>query len=258
MEESFEGQMFITRRGVDNNVEIPADRWASLNDDQRWAVLDGVAARYLIREHDIRWAKDGLPGRRDTAPDKPRRIAYDTEFIERGTNHELVSIGLVEVDSGRTYYGVSDEFNIGHLFADDWLRTNVAPALPWTGGAVHGLRELDRSDLAVKSRLQIARDVMQFIVGDGSPVELWAHFGAFDHVMLSGLCDLVRPVPPQIPGWTRELNHRIEQLGVAGLLPAQSTGRHNALEDARHLAAGLRLLDRFEANDFRVDNQVGK
>lgn len=130
-------------------------------------------------------------------------IDYDTEFIEDGSTIDLISIGLV-ADDGREYYAVASDAPWDRIRKHDWLVRNVVPYLPIAGRtsldaylAMHpnsypkpslDFVGPDLSSTLVKPRWVIANEVRDFIVGthpDELPyVELWADYGAYDHVAL--------------------------------------------------------------------------
>jgi hypothetical protein len=186
------------------------------------------------------------------------RIFYDTEFIEDGRTIDLISIGMVRED-GAEYYAVSSEFSIPKLARNPWLVANVWPSLPQIRGdqrmqilatalpgwAVSRSREMerlfDRHHPDVKPRRQIAREVEDFITEDNEP-ELWAWYGAYDHVALAQLFGKMIDLPGGIPMFTCDLKQECARLGDPRV-PEQEAGHHNALADARHNLAIARFLD---------------
>ncbi|MCT7369431.1 3'-5' exoribonuclease [Mycolicibacterium llatzerense] len=172
---------------------------------------------------------------------------YDTEFLEDGSTIELISIGIV-CEDGREYYAVNSEMDVDRIKRSDWLMANVWPHLPLRGrrdSAYPASRSdgyLDRSSTLVKPKWVIANEVREFIVGaiadrdeavpeDELP-ELWAYYGAYDHIALMQLWGQMINHPRFMPMWTHDLMQLIEPL--AGFdKPAQSGDEHNALADAR-------------------------
>jgi hypothetical protein len=174
------------------------------------------------------------------------RIWYDTEFLEDGKTIELISIGLVRED-GAEYYAVSEDATKRRLRRrirnSDWLMANVVPSLP----KFHGDANLtapnrwlfNYSDPCVKPRHVIAREVRGFILATPGP-ELWAWYGAYDHVALAQLFGRMIDLPKGVPMWTNDLKQECERLGNPQV-PQQPAGQHNALQDARH----NRVIDSF-------------
>jgi hypothetical protein len=167
------------------------------------------------------------------------KIFYDTEFLEDGRTIDLISIGMVRED-GEEYYAVSEDAATRKLRRrirkHDWLMANVVPSLPKFHGDAN-LYAPDRwlfnySDPCVKSRGGIAREVRDFIVATPDP-ELWASYGAYDHVVLCQLWGSMVDLPQGVPMWTNDLQQESGRLGNPEL-PEQAAGKHNALEDARH------------------------
>jgi hypothetical protein len=147
-----------------------------------------------------------------------RRFFYDTEFIEDGTTIDLVSIGVVD-ETGREFYAVSTEFD--ERKAIPWVRRHVLDQLP------------PPADKAWRTRERIREDLLSFLTAPGEEIELWAWFGAYDHVALCQLWGAMPALPRPIPRFTRELRQRWDDLGQPAL-PPKPTGTHDALVDARY------------------------
>lgn len=185
-----------------------------------------------------------------------RRVAIDTEFIERGHQHpiDLVSIGLVDVDGGDEYYAVSAEFDQTALLGDPWLWRNVAGHLPWnwvpserytTGSTVQLYPAgLDLEHPAVKRRDRIAVEVAEFLLAGGGPVQTWADHSAHDHVVMSQLWGRMVDMPAGVPWRTHDIRQYADMLGCEASLPRQEGVEHHALADAHYVASCLRYLDR--------------
>jgi hypothetical protein len=178
------------------------------------------------------------------------RIFYDTEFLEDGHTIELISIGVVTED-GREYYAVNRHMPKRRIRKHEWLMANVVPGLPKPHGDwnLHMPRTwlFNYRDPAVKPVAQIADEVRDFILGTDPNelphVELWAWYGAYDHVALAQLWGPMINLPEGIPMWTNDLRQEAERLGVAKSMPEQPVGVHNALADARHNLIRARYLD---------------
>jgi hypothetical protein len=175
------------------------------------------------------------------------KIFYDTEFLEDGRTIDLISIGLVAED-GREYYAVSREASKRRLRRrirnHDWLMANVVPSLPKAHGD-YNLYMPERwlfnySDPCVKPRHVIAREVRDFILADPDP-QLWAWYAAYDHVVLCQLWGPMISLPDGVPMWTNDLKQECARLGNPQM-PAQESGEHNALADARHVKAMAEAL----------------
>lgn len=191
------------------------------------------------------------------------RIFYDTEFIDTGSHIDLISIGMI-TEHGEEYYAVSSEFSMRNLVRNDWLVENVWPYLPQVRGdqrmaklvghkakSVNSRIRLyndlfDRSDPAVKPRAQIAEEVHHFITRVAVP-QLWAWYGAYDHVVMAQLYGPMVNLPRGIPMYTCDLRQEADRLGAIAMIPVQPFGQHNALADARHNLVIARYFDSLEA-----------
>ncbi|MEW2108645.1 3'-5' exoribonuclease domain-containing protein [Streptomyces albidoflavus] len=173
-------------------------------------------------------------------------IDYDLEFLEDGRTIDLISIGMV-TDDGREYYAVNSDAPWDRIKNHPWLMRNVWPHLPLRGHksglvTVGGATEVqlttpgvvDTSDTQVRPHWVIANEVRDFIQVTPD-VELWANYGAYDHVALCQLWGRMIGLPEGVPMFTHDIQQEARRLGLGwDDLPQQETGEHNALADARH------------------------
>jgi len=85
-----------------------------------------------------------------------------------------------------------------------------------------------------RSRAQIASEILAFmdIKKYGKP-ELWADYGAYDHVVFCQLFGTMMDLPEGFPMYTNDLQQSIEeQYVIPSDLPDQPANQHNALADA--------------------------
>lgn len=185
------------------------------------------------------------------------KIFYDTEFVDTGDRILLISLGMV-TENGRELYRVLAEADDGELHKairnNDWLMRNVVPHLPLrnaptrlpsTGGWIFSL---DMKSLLVVDRRQLRNEVRDFIDETPDP-ELWAWYGAYDHVVLAQLFGRMMDKPAKMPMWTNDLKQLQHETGVTddeleAVVPHDGAA-HNALVDAKwNLAAYEWLTDR--------------
>ena len=173
-------------------------------------------------------------------------LDYDLEFLEDGRTIELISVALVAED-GRSYYAVNRDlaawtwrgWRLRHrIRRHAWLMEHVVPNLP----KALGDRRLtmpkrwlfDYAAPEVKSPARIAAEVAAFIQATPD-VELWANYGAYDHVCLAQLWGPMIALPAGVPMFTHDIQQERDRLGLTwNDLPEQAGGAHNALADARH------------------------
>ncbi|WP_199546571.1 3'-5' exoribonuclease domain-containing protein [Streptomyces sp. N35] len=177
-------------------------------------------------------------------------IDYDLEFLEDGFTIAVISIGMV-CDDGREYYAVNADAPWDRIRENDWLIRNVLPSLPITGRLSletylrvpensHPKPSMsqvgaDTKDTLVKPHWVIANEVRDFIQAAGPEVELWANYGAYDHVSLAQLWGPMVAIPAGVPMFTHDIQQERSRQGLAwDDLPKQESGEHNALADARH------------------------
>lgn len=168
------------------------------------------------------------------------KFFYDTEFHEDGRTIDLISIGI-RADTGEEYYAVNADADYLRMEGHEFLCTQVIPHLPLVDG-VTPLQHLGRWRFAVDTRHEtvkpksvIAREVQEFLTAystDWKDNELWAWYGAYDHVALAQLWGPMISLPKGIPMFTREL----AQLWLASgrpEKPPKPEDAHSALADAR-------------------------
>ncbi len=164
-------------------------------------------------------------------------IDYDLEFLEDGRTIELISIGMV-CDDGREYYAVNRDMPKRKIRKHQWLMENVVPSLPKASSDERNMQIgwlFNPRDPAVKGKQQIADEVMDFIRAAGPDVQLWANYGAYDHVALAQLWGRMIDLPEGVPMFTNDIQQERSRQGLAwDDLPKQESGEHNALADARH------------------------
>ncbi len=174
-------------------------------------------------------------------------LDYDWEFLEDGRTIDPIAIGIVS-DDGREYYAVNAALAArgwkGWRFRrrvrkHKWLMENVIPNLPQPHGdwRLHMPQSwlFNYRDPSVKPIYQIAREVRDFIRDSGDDVQLWANYGAYDHVCLAQLWGPMIALPDGVPMFTNDIQQEARRLGIGwDELPKQEGSEHNALADARH------------------------
>ena len=149
----------------------------------------------------------------------PVRFFYDCEFIEDGHTIELVSIAIVDETGERELYLISTEFDPER--AGPWVRRNVLDKLPSPSSSLW------------QPKLTIREQVLEFVTADGARPQLWAWFGAYDHVALCQLWGTMPQLPRPLPRFTRDLRQLWEEAGSPAL-PPEPADSHDALADARY------------------------
>lgn len=172
------------------------------------------------------------------------RFFYDTEFYEDGRTVDLLSLGMVN-DTDRTErYWINYDFDFAKVPAGHWIEANVYPHLPvrrgghgrWTWDLVHP------DAVYLRSRPAIAGELRAYITSYGVKRdfhELWAWYGAYDHVALCQCFGRMLDLPESIPMFTCDL----KQLVAGYPLPEQKTGEHHALADARWVRDAWRYFE---------------
>lgn len=168
------------------------------------------------------------------------RIFHDWEFYEDGVRIYPISVGMVAED-GRELYRVNAEMPAPLIADRPWLMENVVPHIPtrtdYVADKPVGV-SLDWLAPEVRPLSVIRQDVLEFIVHTPDP-ELWAWYGAYDHVCLAQLFGPMVSMPQAIPWFTNDIR-TLALLADSGaplvqLEAPQHQGRqHHALDDAKH------------------------
>lgn len=161
------------------------------------------------------------------------RFFYDAEFLEDGRTIELISLGIF-TEHGDYYYAVNAHMPWHRVLEHDWLRENVVPSLPTlVGGDTVGL---DFGHVHMRTRRQIAADVESFIIENGDDHrdgnELWAYYGAYDHVALCQLWGPMINLPRCVPMFTYDLMQLWHLAGKPDKPDQGPEDEHHALHDA--------------------------
>jgi hypothetical protein len=181
------------------------------------------------------------------------RIFHDAEFLENGRTIDLISLGLVRED-GTQMYAVNDQLLrpatpsphslYERVTQHDWLMDNVVPHLPLkapermkphgrhSGGG--GWFYLNPESHFVLPLRLIRSQVRDFVLATPEP-ELWAWYGAYDHVVLAQLFGRMIDLPRGFPMWTNDIRTLAMLAGPQARAnePKQVSGEHDALADAR-------------------------
>lgn len=175
------------------------------------------------------------------------RYAYDTEFLEDGRTIDLISIAIVAED-GREYYAVNSDMPIHRIRKHKWLMENVVPFLPMRyvpiihKGITVPLPDTD--DPRVKPHHQIAQEVLDFLAAGEHDPELWAFFGAYDHVVYAQLWGPMAELPSGLPMRTRDVADALDTFDGWNDRPQQDKRTaHDALADARNVMETLHYID---------------
>lgn len=155
------------------------------------------------------------------------RIVYDTEFVDDGLTIAPLSIAMRRQD-GATLYAVNDSLeNLARACESAWMIENVLKWLPVevTWGSMGGMLSAsvawdeDHPDYRyVKPLSDIAEEVEDLVLGKPGP-QLWAYYGAYDHVFLAQLFGPMVDLPTGIPMYTMDLQHEAVMRGLDGQLP---------------------------------------
>lgn len=166
-------------------------------------------------------------------------IDYDCEFLEAGHNHpiRLISIGLVADNGDELYRVMGDSLTMQLAVKHPWLVEHVLPMLPiqLDPTSAMGFRwDTGHHDFQhIRARKDFADEVLDFIRAHcGDDPELWAWYGAYDHVALCQLFGTMADLPTGIPMYTHDLKQEADRLGNPKLPALPGARTHRAIDDA--------------------------
>lgn len=162
------------------------------------------------------------------------KVFYDSEFVERGPQLPIqpVSFGFVREDGAELY--VINEECLSNVMKHPWLSVNVRPGLPIREDDPY-IYEWDRDHPEypyVMALDAVTQQVHKFLTEVPGGIELWAYYGAYDHVVLCQLFGSMGELPAGIPMFTHDLQWLVEQ-HPEKQLPPEPVDAHHAMWDAR-------------------------
>lgn len=164
------------------------------------------------------------------------RVWYDTEFWEQGNHAPIIPIsyGFIRED-GQELYLIDEAAPLAAIAnGHDWLRDNVLPHLPvivdkLPSGGYHCEWDESHPDIDnVVSPGRLRHMVEAFLLSSPA-LELWAWYGAYDHVVLAQTFGTMSEMPKGIPYFTRDVR---QEVPLDTRVPVQKGNEHNALADA--------------------------
>lgn len=173
-------------------------------------------------------------------------IFYDSEFIDDGYHIEPISFAMVCENQPPIYWVTNSKITQSRILAHPWLKENVVPSLPLIIDNDSG-REIIYPDYrhadigAIQDTEVLAEMVEEFILAAGPNPQLWADYGAYDHVLMAQLFGPMVNLPEGIPMHTNDFRTLLLLTGAKeDEIPPFTVGHgvnvaHNALFDALEL-----------------------
>jgi hypothetical protein len=153
------------------------------------------------------------------------RFFIDSEFLEDGMTIMPISLAVVALDGRELYLEFEFDEEKINAFHDPFVRDHVLP-------------HLERKE--VVSLAEGAKRIAAFV--EPTPPrrrpEFWGYYADYDWVLLCRLFGRMVDLPPFMPKYCMDLQQWWKQLGCPeGLKPPKPKDAHNALADARWMAA---------------------
>lgn len=178
--------------------------------------------------------------------DESVNIFYDSEFIDDGYTIEPISFGMVAEGYPPLYWVTNNKVTQNRMLVHPWLRENVVPHLPFIVDRNNG-REIIYPDYqhadigAIQDTEALSEYVEEFILSVGPNPQLWADFGAYDHVLMAQLFGPMVNLPDGVPMHTNDFQTLLLLTGAKeDEIPTFTVANgvkvaHNALFDALEL-----------------------
>jgi hypothetical protein len=178
---------------------------------------------------------------------------YDTEFLETGPDEPVrfISLGAVREDGEELYVITNNLYVLNRANGNEWMRENVIRHLPvkenGSGRLAWDTQHVDyHRVLPVEVIAGLWRD---FVIDyshehEFDKPELWAYYGAYDHVVVSQLFGRMLDLPEGMPMYTMDIKQRWHNEGKPGL-PEQEVNAHRALDDARWNKLAYEYMDEY-------------
>jgi hypothetical protein len=179
------------------------------------------------------------------------KIFYDTEFYETGPKHPIrfISLGAVRDDGEELYLITNNLYTLNRANQNPWLAENVIKHLPVkqdrAGRLAWDIQHVDYHRVLPNEVIAgLWRDFVLEAQGDSEfdKPELWAYYGAYDHVVVSQLFGRMLDLPDGHPMYTMDIKQRWHNEGKPGL-PKQEANAHRALDDARWNKLAYEYID---------------
>lgn len=173
------------------------------------------------------------------------KIFYDTEFFETGPRHPIrfISLGAVREDGEVLYLITNNLYTLNRANQNPWLAENVIKHLPVKLDRAGRLTwDIQHPDYYRVLPSEVIAGLWRDFVTEVDRPELWAYYGAYDHVVVSQLFGRMIDLPIGHPMYTMDIKQRWYNEGQPQM-PEQRTGAHNALDDARHNKVMSEYLD---------------
>lgn len=180
----------------------------------------------------------------------------DTEFFEDGKRIELISIGVV-CEDGREFYKINHSAPWQLILRNKWLRENVVTHLPIVisehkSSSGVKFNRWDRAESPHWGTPQsIAVELREFVQGEYPDLEMWAYYGDYDWVATCRLFGRMLDLPPTWPRFCYDLRQWLNH-GGHGSIRQPDDAPHNALEDARWVAATHKKYDMWTLNEVYI------
>lgn len=176
---------------------------------------------------------------------------YDTEFYETGPKHPVrfISLGAVREDGEELYLITNNLYTLNRANQNEWMRENVIQHLPVkqdrSGRLSWDVQHVDYHRVLPNEAIAgLWRDfVLDYDrVNEFDKPELWAYYGAYDHLVVSQLFGRMIDLPDGMPMYTMDIKQRWHTEGKPEL-PRQKEGAHRALDDARWNKIAYEYID---------------
>lgn len=151
-------------------------------------------------------------------------FTFDTEFIEDGVTIDLISIGILNITTGKELYLISSEYDESK--ADEWVKKNVLDKIG--------------KDEKRHTKKEIKEEIIKFC---GDKPEFWAYYASYDWIVFCQIFGKMLDLPKTYPKICLDIKQEIIRQGLTKeQLPPDPKNEHNALDDAKWNQKALMVL----------------
>lgn len=169
------------------------------------------------------------------------RYFFDTEFMEKPSTIDLISIGIVS-EIGQKFYAINQECDLSQ--ATDWVKKNVLKPMPQYDANNNCWR--NDFNIFLMDKRSIKNGILDFI-GNDKP-EFWAYYADYDWVTLCWLFGRMIDLPKNFPMYCRDLKQEIDRLNISEI-PVEQIDEHNSLSDALWLKKAYEYVENYNEEE---------
>jgi hypothetical protein len=145
---------------------------------------------------------------------------FDTEFFDRGTTIDLISIAMVSEDNRELYF-INTAIDIEELRQDQWLNDNVVSKFEYGDPNIWLTTD------------EIRSEIVEFV--NCEKPEFWADYASYDWVVLCQLFGKMLDIPKHWPKFCMDIQNFKKIMCPELKFPDINTNKHHPLDDSKEV-----------------------